>query len=157
MEEFIQRARSQPRVFLDQIPYLLSANSQGVYYIPFHDLLFAFTLDGEDYLLGFLDLKKRVLIEAPSCDNLENETLLIDVAEDIPWQEQSTKYAFSIYPVECGGGRAAGFIALKINVELDKAFHNWGAVALYLLRDRAEPYLQHLNQKFRVLDAIEVV
>ncbi|AET33211.1 hypothetical protein [Pyrobaculum ferrireducens] len=156
MEEFVKRARSQPPVFLNQIPYLLAAGEEGVYYVTLHDMLFAFKLDGEYYHLGFLDLKKRVLIEVDRCEGVEEATTLVDVAEDVPWSGQSTKYAFSVYPAECGGGRAFGFIALKINVELDKAYHNWGAVALYLLRDRTEQYLQVLNKKYKVLDAVEI-
>lgn len=156
MEEFVRRARSQPPIFLNQIPYLLATGEEGIYYITLHDVLLAFKLDGEYYHLGFLDLKKRVLIEVDRCEDVEEATTLIDVAEDVPWSGQSTKYAFSIYPAECGGRGAVGFIALKINVELDKAYHNWGAVALHILRDRSEQYLQILNRVYRVLDAIEV-
>jgi len=157
MEEFVKSARNRPPVFLNQIPHLLVSAEEGVYYVSFHDLLFAFRLDGEYYRLGFLDLRKRVLIEVDGCDNVEEGTTYIDIAEDVPWSGQSTKYAFSIYPVECGGGKALGFLALKINVEIDKAYHNWGAVALYLLKDKSESYLQLLNQKYRVLDAVEIV
>ncbi|MFN3804672.1 MAG: glutathione S-transferase [Pyrobaculum sp.] len=156
-EEFLHWAARQNPIFSAQIPHLLSSGSPPLSYIKDLQLLMAVEEDGDVLMLGFLDLRKRVAIEIESCEAVESATTAISEAEDVPWPGMATKYAFSIYPIQCGGGVARGFVTVKINITRDKAFLNWGKAAYAILKNHVEEYLQHLDEKFRVLDAVEVV
>lgn len=156
-EEFLNWAESQNPIFSRQIPYVLAYGESGVYFVRDLMLLMAFEEDSNEVRLGFLDLRKRVLLAAESCEALEEDSTLWAEADDVPWPGYTTKFAFSVYPIGCEGGHAYGFVAVKINTTSEKLFFNWGAVAYSLLRDRAEEYLQELNRKIRVVDAVEVV
>ncbi|MFN7105404.1 MAG: glutathione S-transferase [Pyrobaculum sp.] len=156
-EEFLHWAARQNPIFSGQISYLLSFGGPPLSYIKDLQFLLAVEEDGEVVMLGFLDLRKRVAIEIENCGEVESATTAVSEAKDVPWPGMATTFAFSIYPIQCGGGVARGFVAVKINITRDKTFLNWGKAAYAILKNHVEEYLQFLNEKYRVLDAVEVV
>ncbi|MEM0468456.1 MAG: glutathione S-transferase [Pyrobaculum sp.] len=156
-QEFIDWATGQTTIFSAQLPYFLTTLDTSVLYIKDLDLLSTWQKDGDALMLGFLDLRKRVLVEVGQCDDVETITEEYAEIKDVPWPGYSTKFAFAIYPVQCEEGRAAGFITLKINTTVDKAYFNWGKIASFMIREYVEEYLQVLNKKYRVIDAVDVV
>lgn len=156
-EEFVDRAARQNPIFSFQIPYLLSSGASFIGYVRDLQFLMAAEVEGEKIMLGFLDLRKRVAVEVGDCGDVENATTAYGDEKGVPWPGMSTKYAMSIYPLECVNGVARGFVAVKINISQDQTYFNWGKVAYILLNNHLEEYLQYLNEKYRVIDAIEVV
>ncbi|MEM1596914.1 MAG: glutathione S-transferase [Pyrobaculum sp.] len=149
-DEFLAWATGQTPIFSQQVPHVLTFGKEGLYYVRDLELLMAFSQDGEVLRLGFLDLRRRVLVEWGDCQTLEEESQLWAEAEDVPWPGLSTKFAMAVYPIHCEGGRAYGFITVKFNVGVDSLYFNWGKIAAMFLRDRSEEFLQELNKKSRL-------
>jgi len=111
------------------------------------------SFDGEYYRLGFVDLRTRFGVKA-ACEGLEDAAAAAVELRDIPWEGMGLKAVLTLYPLNCGGGRSEGALALKVNVEPHWVMYDWAKIARILISKEVERYMGWLRER---LGPVEVV
>jgi hypothetical protein len=127
-----------------------------VFFLDDIDFYAVSSFDGERYKLGFVDLRTRFGVKA-ACEELEDAAAVAVELRDIPWEGIRLKAVFTLFPLNCGGERSEGALALKINVEPHWVMYDWAKIARILMSKEAERYAGWLRERFGPVDAVRIV